>query len=223
MAPRRRAISASLPGSTAMAPRSGPRWRRGKTNKHRHCEEPEATWQSRGRVNRSGLLRFARNDEEVLHCGGPALASSPNKRGKQMTPNILAPGAVLILWTLIMLVWVAVSRFRALAKSGIDLKAAPPGGRGGDLEGILPPLANWKSHNYTHLLEQPTLFYAVILILHAVGGYPAYVVWIAWTYVALRVIHSFWQATVNRIPVRFAIFAASTLCLLALALLAVIA
>src|SRR3546814_2313110 len=94
-----------------------------------------------------------------------------------MTPNILAPGAVLILWTLIMLVWVAVTRFRALAKSGIDLKVAPPGGRGGDLEGVLPPVTNWKSHNYTHLLEQPTLFYAVILILHAVGGYPAYIVW----------------------------------------------
>src|SRR3546814_5282496 len=87
-----------------------------------------------------------------------------------MTPNILAPGAVLILWTLIMLVWVAVTRFRALAKSGIDLKVAPPGGRGGDLEGVLPPVTNWKSHNYTHLLEQPTLFYAVILILHGVGG-----------------------------------------------------
>ena len=115
------------------------------------------------------------------------------------------------------------NRSIALAKSGIDLKVAPPGGRGGDLEGVLPPVTNWKSHNYTHLLEQPTLFYAVILILHAVGGYPAYIVWIAWTYVALRVVHSFWQATVNRIPVRFAIFAASTLCLLALALLAVIA
>src|SRR3546814_13735097 len=103
------------------------------------------------------------------------------------------------------------------------LPISPPGGRGGDLEGVLPPVTNWKSHNYTHLLEQPTLFYAVILILHAVGGYPAYIVWIAWTYVALRVVHSFWQAPVNRIPVRFAIFAASTLCLLALALLAVIA
>ncbi len=32
-----------------------------------------------------------------------------------MTPNILAPGAVLILWTLVMLVWTAVTRFRALA------------------------------------------------------------------------------------------------------------
>src|SRR3546814_14318730 len=129
-----------------------------------------------------------------------------------MTPNILAPGAVLILWTLIMLVWVAVTRFRALAKSGIDLKVAPPGGRGGDLEGVLPPVTNWKSHNYTHLLEQPTLFYAVILILHGVGGYPAYILWISWAYFPLCVVHSFWQAQLKRIPVRIAFFAASTLC-----------
>ena len=133
-----------------------------------------------------------------------------------MTPNILAPGAVLILWTLVMLVWVAVTRFRALAKSGIDLKAAPPGGRGGDLEGILPPVTNWKSHNYTHLLEQPTLFYAVILILHAVGGYPAYIVWIAWAYVALRIVHSLIQVTVNRVMWRFLVFALASLALLAL-------
>ena len=140
-----------------------------------------------------------------------------------MSESLLAPGAVLALWTLVILVWVAVTRLRALAKSGIDLKTAPPGGRGADLEGVLPPETNWKSHNYTHLLEQPTLFYAVILILHAVGGYPAYVVWLAWAYVALRIVHSIWQTTVNRIPVRFALFILSTLCLFALALLAVIA
>ncbi len=87
-----------------------------------------------------------------------------------MPENLLAPGAVLALWTLIMLIWAATTRFQAFGKAGIDLKAAPPGGRGVDLEGVLPPLTNWKSHNYTHLLEQPTLFYAVILFLHLPGG-----------------------------------------------------
>ncbi|WP_260582786.1 MAPEG family protein [Sphingopyxis sp. PET50] len=140
-----------------------------------------------------------------------------------MPHTILAPAAVLALWTVIMFFWLAAARFRALKKAGIDLAKSPPGGRGSDLEGILPPEANWKSHNYTHLLEQPTLFYAVVLILHAVGGYPAYVVWIAWAYVALRIVHSFWQSLVNRVPVRFALFLLSTLCLFALALLAVIA
>jgi uncharacterized MAPEG superfamily protein len=140
-----------------------------------------------------------------------------------MSGSLLAPGAVLALWTLLMLGWVAVSRFGALAKSGIDLKSAPPGGRGADLEGVLPPLTNWKSHNYTHLCEQPTIFYAVIVFLQLSGGNTELTRGLAWAYVVLRIVHSLWQSTVNRIPVRFAIFSVATLCLLALAVLAVIA
>lgn len=140
-----------------------------------------------------------------------------------MPASLLAPGAVLVLWTLVMLGWVLVSRFSALAKTGIDLKAAPPGGRGANLEGVLPPIANWKSHNYTHLLEQPTLFYAVIVFLHLSGGNTDLTRGLAWAYVVLRIAHSLWQATVNRIPVRLALFALSSLCLIALSLLAIIA
>lgn len=140
-----------------------------------------------------------------------------------MSGSLLAPGAVLALWTLLMLGWVAVSRFGALAKSGIDIKTAPPGGRGADLEGVLPPLTNWKSHNYTHLCEQPTIFYAVLVFLQLSGGNTDLTRGLAWAYVVLRIVHSLWQSTVNRIPVRFAIFSVATLCLLALSLLAVIA
>ena len=140
-----------------------------------------------------------------------------------MPGNLLAAGAVLVLWTLVMLLWTATTRFSALAKAGVDLTTAPPGGRGVDLEGVLPPVTNWKSHNYTHLLEQPTLFYAVIVFLHLSGGDTALTQGFAWAYVVLRIVHSLWQATVNRVPVRFTIFALSTLCLLALSVLAVIA
>jgi len=140
-----------------------------------------------------------------------------------MPENLLAPGAVLALWTLIMLTWAGVTRFQAFSKVGIDLKAAPPGGRGVDLEGVLPPLTNWKSHNYTHLCEQPTLFYAVIIFLHLSGGSTDLTRGLAWAYVVLRIVHSFWQSTVNRVPVRFVIFTVATLCLFALAALAVIA
>ncbi len=140
-----------------------------------------------------------------------------------MPENLLAPGAVLALWTLVMLTWAGVTRFQAFSKVGIDLKAAPPGGRGADLEGVLPPATNWKSHNYTHLCEQPTLFYAVIIFLHLSGGSTDLTRGLAWAYVVLRIVHSFWQSTVNRIPVRFTIFSLATLCLFALALLAVIA
>lgn len=140
-----------------------------------------------------------------------------------MSQSLLAPGAVLALWTLVMFGWVAATRFPALKKTGIDLSKAPPGGRGADLEGILPPQVNWKSHNYTHLLEQPTIFYAVIVFLQIDGGNTGLTRGLAWAYVALRIVHSIWQATVNRIPVRFALFLLSTLCLIALSVLAVIA
>jgi len=105
-----------------------------------------------------------------------------------MPGNLLAAGAVLVLWTLIMLVWVAATRFPAMAKAGIDVKTAQPGGRGADLEPVLPPGVNWKSHNYTHLLEQPTLFYAVIVFLHLSGGDTALTQGFAWAYVVLRIV-----------------------------------
>lgn len=140
-----------------------------------------------------------------------------------MTASLLAPGAILALWTLVMLIWMGVARFGAIAKSGIDIKAAPPGGRGQDLEDVIPREANWKSHNYTHLHEQPTLFYAVIIFLHLSDGNSDLTRTLAWTYVAIRIIHSFWQSLVNRVPVRMLLFSLSTLCLAALSILAVIA
>ena len=139
-----------------------------------------------------------------------------------MQAQILAPAAVLVLWSLIMLFWVAGTRFPAMAKAGIDVANSKPGGRGQDLEAVLDPSVNWKSHNYSHLMEQPTLFYATVAIL-AIMGAGAIDVLLAWAYVAIRIVHSLWQATVNRIPVRFALFTLATMCMLVLAVRAVMA
>ncbi|MBO9602468.1 MAG: MAPEG family protein [Novosphingobium sp.] len=137
-----------------------------------------------------------------------------------MQAQMLAPAAVLVAWTLIVMFWMMATRLPALAKSGIDLKQAKPGGRGQDLEGVLPDAINWKAHNYMHLLEQPTLFYALSAIIALLGAGGTDVL-IAWIYVALRIVHSIWQATVNRIPVRLLLFGLSTLCLIALAVRAI--
>ncbi|MEY3905835.1 MAG: hypothetical protein RIR59_658 [Pseudomonadota bacterium] len=138
-----------------------------------------------------------------------------------MGSQILAPGAVLVLWSVIMMFWMAGTRLPAMAKSGADLKAAPPGGRGQDLEGVLPPSVNWKSHNYSHLMEQPTLFYATIVILALAGAGEGLNVQLAWAYTGLRIAHSLWQALINTIPVRFTLFLLSSLCLTVLAVNAV--
>lgn len=135
-----------------------------------------------------------------------------------MNSPILAPAAVLILWSIIMLVWLALTRLPAMAKAGIDLKTAPPGGRGIDLEPVLPAKLNWISHNYTHLMEQPTLFYAVVGILAIAGAGSGINATLAWGYAGLRIVHSIWQALVNITSIRFLLFSLSTICLLILAI-----
>lgn len=107
-----------------------------------------------------------------------------------MPDNLLAPAAALVLWTLIMLHWATVARFGAFATAGADLKSAPAGGRGADLEYILPPIANWKSHSHTRLLERPTLLCAVIILLFSAAGDTPHAQWVPSAYLALRIVHS---------------------------------
>lgn len=130
---------------------------------------------------------------------------------------ILAPAIVLVLWSLFMLAWLAASRLPALTRAGIDLRSII-GGRGVDLEGVIPDSVNWKSHNYTHLMEQPTLFYATVVILALAGAGEGINLLLAWAYVALRIVHSLVQALWNRVVVRFTLFGAATLALLILAI-----
>ena len=129
---------------------------------------------------------------------------------------ILAPVVALVAWSLVMLVWMAIARRRAFAKLGIGWGTIPRGSRGVNLEGKAPDEAQWPSHNYMHLMEQPTLFYAICLALAMMGFGGGINLWLAWGYVILRIIHSIVQATVNIVQIRFPIFALASLCLLGL-------
>ena len=130
---------------------------------------------------------------------------------------IFAPAIVLVLWSLVMLGWLAITRLPAMAKAGIQLTTVV-GSRGVNLEGVLPDRINWKAHNYAHLMEQPTLFYATVIILGVIGQGDGLNLQLAWAYVVLRIVHSVVQATWNRVAVRFTLFCLSTVALLALAL-----
>ena len=137
------------------------------------------------------------------------------------THALLAPVAVLVLWSLIVLVWMVTTRFKAFAAAGITLSNAPVGNRYSDVEADMPSKVNWVSHNYTHLMEQPTIFYATIAVLALAGDASDINVALAWSYVGLRIVHSLWQVLSNVIMVRVAIFTLSTFCLLGLAVNAV--
>ncbi len=137
------------------------------------------------------------------------------------TPSpILAPLVALVLWTFVMWAWMYATRIPAIMKSRMKMDPMAPRG---EQMSQLPAEVRWKADNYNHLFEMPTLFYALVLALALLGRDQGVHVTLAWAYVGLRVVHSVFQATVNKIEVRFALFMLSSLVLLALAIDAALA
>jgi len=135
---------------------------------------------------------------------------------------LLQPMVALILWTMLIWLWMYVTRIPAMNKAKID-SANLVGAKGGDLDELLPPQVQWKAHNYNHLLTEPTLFYAICVVLILSRQDFGLNLTIAWAYVGLRVLHSLVQVTINRVIFRFMLFSLSSLCIIALAIHAAIA
>ncbi|MEL7218861.1 MAG: MAPEG family protein [Pseudomonadota bacterium] len=131
--------------------------------------------------------------------------------------QIFQPLVALMIWTMIMWVWMYATRIPAMSKAAdIPAPAKLVGTTGASLRAQLPEKVNWKADNYNHLHEQPTLFYAVALVLALTGHGDGQSAFLAWIYVGLRVAHSLVQATANKVMVRFVLFALSSVVLIAL-------
>lgn len=132
-------------------------------------------------------------------------------------PAILGPVVALAAWTMVMWLWMYATRIPAINKlPKPDTPGADQGWTGAMLEGLIPREIQWKAHNYNHLHEAPTVFYAVALTLAMIGQGDNLNATIAWVYVAIRIVHSIWQATVNKVAVRFGLFALSSIALIML-------
>ena len=131
---------------------------------------------------------------------------------------LLGPVVALVIWSIVMLVWMAIKRGPLVGNS----REIPPGSRGVDLEARHPGTAHWPAHNYQHLMEQPTIFYAIIFAL-LLMGFDAWInVYLAWAYVGLRIVHSIVQSTFNVVRIRFLIFLLASISLACLAIHAAI-
>ena len=135
--------------------------------------------------------------------------------------EILKPVVVLLAWTMVMWLWMYATRIPAMSKAGL-VEPGMSGTTGASLRAKLPDAVNWKADNYNHLHEAPTVFYAVAIVLAIIGQGDGLNATIAWVYVGLRIAHSIVQATVNRVMIRFSLFALSSLALIALILHAAI-
>lgn len=130
--------------------------------------------------------------------------------------GMIGPVVALAAWSLLMLIWLYATRIPAMAKAGVK--------PGGATKAQMEQLASANvANNYNHLMEQPTIFYAICFVLQLMNQDSHINVTLAWAYVGLRIIHSLVQATVNIIIIRFAIFVIASLVLMALTFHAVLA
>lgn len=131
----------------------------------------------------------------------------------ETTTQLIQPIVALVIWSLVMWLWLYATRLPAVAAMKIKFDPTAPSG---SQMSQLPAKVRWKADNYNHLMEQPTLFYAIVLSLAFLGAATETNVLAAWAYVGLRVVHSLVHALVNKIELRFALFMLSNIPLLIL-------
>lgn len=153
-------------------------------------------------------------------CWAPLFDNGITLQNLNQSVEIIGPVIALVAWSMVVWVWMYITRLPAM----MAMKMKPdPNAPSGEQMAQLPPNVRWKADNYNHLMEQPTIFYAIVISLALLGSYSSSAIFLAWLYVALRVIHSFVQALTNKIEVRFLVFVLSNIPLFGLTYIAAIA
>lgn len=122
--------------------------------------------------------------------------------------QILSPVIVLVAWSMIMWLWMYITRIPAMQAA--KMRPDPLATRGEQME-TLPANVRWKADNYTHLMEQPTVFYALAISLAVMGEGSGINLQLAWAYVIFRILHSAVQALGNKVELRFLVFVLSNI------------
>lgn len=126
---------------------------------------------------------------------------------------ILVPALALI--TLSLAVWVVLVTVRpqAMIAANMPWQSARHTSDLTDLPGRARDVAD----NYNHLMEQPTIFYALVFYTALAGNDDLLSISLAWSYTLLRILHSIVQLMANWVPLRFWLFLWSTIALWSLA------
>lgn len=121
---------------------------------------------------------------------------------------ILYPMIALVAWTFLVLLQIPFQRFKAVGKREVkrdDFKY-------GESTNV-PSHVAVPNRNYMNLLEAPVLFYVACLTLYVTKTAGPGFLLLAWTYVALRIMHSLVHLTYNHVMHRLVFFAASNVVL----------
>ena len=130
-------------------------------------------------------------------------------QGKPILESVLAPVLALIIWSLLIWVWMYVKRIPAMSKAKVN----PQDARFPGSLNVLPDDARAAADNYNHLMEQPTIFYALAFLTYLLSLQTSCTALLAWAYVGLRAVHSAIHLTYNRVRHRLIAFALSNVVL----------
>jgi len=132
---------------------------------------------------------------------------------------IFGPFFGLILLTLVVWIYMYVRRLGFIIRHRIDAQdlATPEGA-----SAVIPPDVHRAAHNLRNLFELPVVFYALCLFLYASGTVDSAYVAGAWSFVALRALHSVIHCSVNVVVLRFASYMLGAVVLWALVIRAVL-
>ena len=119
------------------------------------------------------------------------------------TTCILQPVLAMVLLQAGVCIWMLATRGRAMTQAGMTLED----GKHTVVMQSLPDPARQIADNYNHLFEVPTVFYALVFYIWAMGHVDSIHAYCAWGFFGSRVLHSIVQGTINRVAIRFPLFA----------------
>ena len=124
---------------------------------------------------------------------------------------LVYPMAAMVLLTFLVLMRMVLGRVAAVRNGEVDARFYKT--YQGDGE---PRVAAQNTRHFINLFESPVLFYAACVVAIVTGQGDGLMVWLAWAYVAARVLHAIVHLGSNKIPPRMAIYGVSWAVLLAM-------
>jgi hypothetical protein len=124
--------------------------------------------------------------------------------------SILWPMLAHIAWVVLLYVWLTYARWVAVKRGEVDYSSF-------EFNREEPPAVARIRLNLANQFEWPVVFYALVVLLIALGKVTTFDVFAAWVFVAGRVVHTLVQALTDNVPLRGQVFTISFVAVLALA------
>jgi hypothetical protein len=126
-----------------------------------------------------------------------------------MVTSILWPMLAYIGWVFLLYAWLTVARQRAVKRGEVEYASFAHGEE--------PPEIDRITRNLANQFELPLIFYALVVLLVALGQVTLFDVVAAWVFVAGRVAHTLVQTLTDNVPLRGQVFTINFLAVVALA------